>query len=157
MNAKSDAIYAMAKDFRSRGVPLDGVGFQMHINLSFTDPKTLSSFASNLKRFGDLGMEIHITELDVALDSADPAGLGSAVGTLREGHPGLYANSYLPGVADMGIYRQVLMDSKPQPWQARLGPSLRCGLQDETRVQLNSRDAAEAVIHWIVMSDRHAV
>jgi endo-1,4-beta-xylanase len=77
MNAKSDANYAMAKDFRSLAVPLDGVGFQMHINLSFTDPKTLSSFASNLKRFSDLGMEIHITELDVALDSADPAGLAA--------------------------------------------------------------------------------
>ena len=65
----------MAKDFKSRGVPLDGIGFQMHINLTFNDPKTLSSFAGNLKRFSDLGMEINITELDVALDSADPASL----------------------------------------------------------------------------------
>ena len=77
INAKSDAIYAMAKDFKSRGVPLDGIGFQMHINLSFRDPKTLSSFAGNLKRFSDLGMEIHITELDVALDSSDPASLAA--------------------------------------------------------------------------------
>jgi endo-1,4-beta-xylanase len=27
INAKSDAIYAMAKDFKKRGVPLDGIGF----------------------------------------------------------------------------------------------------------------------------------
>ncbi|MEY2393805.1 MAG: endo,4-beta-xylanase [Acidobacteriaceae bacterium] len=27
INAKSDAIYAMAQDFKSRGVPLDGIGF----------------------------------------------------------------------------------------------------------------------------------
>jgi endo-1,4-beta-xylanase len=77
INPKSDAIFAMAKDFQSRGVPLDGIGFQMHINLTFNDPKTLSSFAANLKRFSDLGMEIHITELDVALDSADPANLAA--------------------------------------------------------------------------------
>ena len=68
LNAKSDAIYAMAKDFHLRGVPLNGIGFQTHVNLKFDDPKALSSFAANLKRFSDLGMEIHITELDIALD-----------------------------------------------------------------------------------------
>ena len=31
LNPKSDAIYAMVKDFRQRGVPIDGIGFQMHI------------------------------------------------------------------------------------------------------------------------------
>ncbi len=77
VNAKSEAIYAMAKDFRSRGVPLDGIGFQMHVNLAFSDAKTLSSFAANLKRFSDLGLEIHITELDVALDSDSPANLAA--------------------------------------------------------------------------------
>lgn len=76
-NAKSDAIYAMAKDFRSRGVPLDGVGFQAHLNLKFNDANTLSSFAANLKRFSDLGMEIHITELDVALDSNNAKNLAA--------------------------------------------------------------------------------
>jgi len=27
VNAKSDAIYAMALDFKNRNVPLDGIGF----------------------------------------------------------------------------------------------------------------------------------
>ena len=31
LNRKSDAIYAMVKDFKRRGVPIDGVGLQMHI------------------------------------------------------------------------------------------------------------------------------
>ena len=31
MNPKSDAIYAMVRDFRQRGVPIDGVGMQMHV------------------------------------------------------------------------------------------------------------------------------
>ena len=75
INAKSDAIYAMAKDFSARGVPLDGIGFQGHINLKFDDPNTLTSFVANLKRFSDLGLEIHITELDVALDDNSPASL----------------------------------------------------------------------------------
>ena len=84
INAKSDAIYAMAKDFRSRGVPLDGIGFQMHINLKFNDAATLASFARNLKRFSDLGLEIHITELDVALDSADPASFAAQADVYRK-------------------------------------------------------------------------
>src|SRR5882762_9817252 len=35
VNPKSDAIYAMAQGFVRRGVPLNGVGFQMHVDLSF--------------------------------------------------------------------------------------------------------------------------
>lgn len=77
VNSKSDAIYAMAKDFQTRGVPLDGIGFQAHLKLAFNRPETLKSFAANLKRFSDLGLEIHITELDVALDADDPSNLAA--------------------------------------------------------------------------------
>jgi endo-1,4-beta-xylanase len=31
LNAKSNAVYAMAKDFVKRGVPLSGIGLQLHI------------------------------------------------------------------------------------------------------------------------------
>jgi endo-1,4-beta-xylanase len=31
LNRKSEAMYAMLKDFKARGVPLDGVGLQMHV------------------------------------------------------------------------------------------------------------------------------
>lgn len=68
-NRKSDAMYAMARDFKMRGVPLDGIGFQMHISLSFDNDVLLRDVARNLKRFSDLGLEIHITELDIRLTS----------------------------------------------------------------------------------------
>jgi endo-1,4-beta-xylanase len=84
INAKSDAIYAMAKDFRSRGVPLDGIGFQVHVNLKFNNAEAMTSFARNLKRFSDLGVEIHITEFDVALDSDDAASLAAQADLYRE-------------------------------------------------------------------------
>ena len=70
---KSDAIYAMAQDFKNRGVPLDGVGFQLHIDLSFDDPTTLASFTSNLQRFAALGLNLHITELDIRLSDSSAA------------------------------------------------------------------------------------
>jgi endo-1,4-beta-xylanase len=73
LNPKSDAIFAMATDFKNRGVPLAGIGFQMHVDLSFDNPTTLTSFTNNLARFAALGMELHITELDIRLQSSDPA------------------------------------------------------------------------------------
>ncbi len=77
VNKKSDAIYAMAREFKSRNVPINGIGFQMHVTLKSDTPEDLQSFAVNLKRFADLGLEIHITELDVRLPSNDPASLAA--------------------------------------------------------------------------------
>lgn len=75
LNAKSDAIYVMAQDFKARGVPMHGIGFQLHVGLWFDNASTLDSFARNVKRFSDLGMEVHFTELDIALDSNSAANL----------------------------------------------------------------------------------
>ena len=69
VNPKSDAIYAMVRDFRQRGIPIDGVGLQMHI--SQTQMANLhadiASITANIKRFTALGVQVHITEMDVAL------------------------------------------------------------------------------------------
>lgn len=64
MNRKSDAIYFMVQDFRRRGVPLNGIGLQMHILNLVPD---VASIAGNIERFTKLGVQIHITEMDVAL------------------------------------------------------------------------------------------
>ncbi len=77
VNKKSDAIYAMAKNFRKRGVPLDGIGFQAHVGLYFDNPAKLASFARNMKRFAKLGLELHITELDVRLNDSSSASLAA--------------------------------------------------------------------------------
>src|SRR5690348_15516008 len=60
VNAKSTAVYNMVKDFRSRGVPIDCVGFQSHLGTSIP-----GDYQANLQRFADLGVEVQITELDV--------------------------------------------------------------------------------------------
>jgi len=77
VNKKSDAIYAMAKNFKKHGVPLDGIGFQAHVSLYFDDPAKLASFAKNMKRFAKLGLELHITELDIRLSDSSPASLSA--------------------------------------------------------------------------------
>ena len=64
LGPKSDAIYAMIQDFRRRGVPIDGVGLQMHITNLHADAASISA---NIGRFTALGVQVHITEMDVAL------------------------------------------------------------------------------------------
>ena len=64
LNRKSDAIYSMVKDFRRRGVPIDGVGLQFHISKLELDPAAVSA---NIARLSELGVQVHITELDVSL------------------------------------------------------------------------------------------
>jgi endo-1,4-beta-xylanase len=65
LNAKSDAIYEMVKDFKKRGVPIDGVGIQAHVyDLSAKDLRSLSQ---NMARLVKLGVQVHITEMDVGL------------------------------------------------------------------------------------------
>ncbi|MET7599262.1 endo-1,4-beta-xylanase [Streptomyces sp. NPDC005496] len=62
VNAKSNAVYNMVKDFKSRGVPIDCVGFQSHFNSASPVP---SDYRANLQRFADLGVDVQITELDI--------------------------------------------------------------------------------------------
>lgn len=64
VNTKSSAIYGMVKDFRSRSVPIDGVGLQMHI---FDQKLDLVGIDANIARFTALGVQVHVTEMDVAL------------------------------------------------------------------------------------------
>ncbi|MEV4180436.1 non-reducing end alpha-L-arabinofuranosidase family hydrolase [Streptosporangium canum] len=61
VNAKSTAIYNMVRDFTSRGVPIDCVGFQSHLGNSVS-----GDYQANLQRFTDLGVDVQITELDIA-------------------------------------------------------------------------------------------
>jgi endo-1,4-beta-xylanase len=64
LSRKSDAIYAMVKDFKQRGVPIDGVGLQMHVpNLDLNT----AAVAANIARLTAFGVQVHITELDVSL------------------------------------------------------------------------------------------
>lgn len=73
LSRKSDAIYAMVKDFKLRGVPLDGVGLQMHISELNLDQ---GAIAANIARLTALGVQVHITEFDVSLpvDASGVAG-----------------------------------------------------------------------------------
>ncbi|HEY0345457.1 MAG TPA: endo-1,4-beta-xylanase [Solirubrobacteraceae bacterium] len=63
INPKSNRLYELVRDLKVQGVPIDGVGFQTHANLAGLPP----TFVDNMRRFRALGLDVAITEADVAL------------------------------------------------------------------------------------------
>lgn len=61
---KFDALYALLKSLIKQHVPISGVGFQMHEDLTFGKP-TMKGVAINFSRISALGLKIRITEMDV--------------------------------------------------------------------------------------------
>jgi endo-1,4-beta-xylanase len=74
--AKTQGVYNMIKDFKSRGVPIDCVGLQTH----FTGGSSLpSTFQTTLSSFAALGVDVALTEVDVTNASTSQyAGLTQA-------------------------------------------------------------------------------
>eukprot|EP00486_Rosalina_sp_Unknown_P015050 CAMPEP_0201595510 /NCGR_PEP_ID=MMETSP0190_2-20130828/192492_1 /ASSEMBLY_ACC=CAM_ASM_000263 /TAXON_ID=37353 /ORGANISM="Rosalina sp." /LENGTH=250 /DNA_ID=CAMNT_0048055527 /DNA_START=749 /DNA_END=1497 /DNA_ORIENTATION=+ len=54
----------MIKDLKNQGVKIDGIGFQSHISAT-DDSLNYAGIKANFDRFADLGLEIHVTEIDV--------------------------------------------------------------------------------------------
>jgi endo-1,4-beta-xylanase len=63
---KADGLYATVKGMLQRGVPIHGVGMQMHRGDFPHYPNIdTKSIAAQMKRLGDLGLNVYITEMDV--------------------------------------------------------------------------------------------
>jgi endo-1,4-beta-xylanase len=61
-DAKTQAVYRMVQDFKSRGVPIDCVGLQSHFTGGSSYP---SNYRTTLSSFAALGVDVQITELDI--------------------------------------------------------------------------------------------
>lgn len=75
VNRKSQALYDIVKNYKQY---IDCVGFQGHFN---DNPNSIISddLQANIQRFADLGVEVHITELDIDDDlSNNDIGTGQA-------------------------------------------------------------------------------
>ncbi|GAA2630400.1 non-reducing end alpha-L-arabinofuranosidase family hydrolase [Streptomyces vastus] len=60
--AKTQGVYRMVRDFKARGVPIDCVGLQAHFGAGGPP----ASFQTTLSNFAALGVDVQITELDIA-------------------------------------------------------------------------------------------
>ncbi|GAA3213133.1 endo-1,4-beta-xylanase [Nonomuraea helvata] len=61
---KREALYALVKRLKDEGVPIDGVGHQLHLNI---EHPPASAVEATIERFATLGVDQQITELDVSI------------------------------------------------------------------------------------------
>ncbi|PBD01965.1 endo-1,4-beta-xylanase [Streptomyces sp. Ag82_O1-15] len=71
--AKTQGVYRMVRDFKARGVPIDCVGLQAHFGAGGPP----GSFQTTLSSFAALGVDVQITELDIA--QASPTAYANTV------------------------------------------------------------------------------
>ncbi|KAG4081470.1 hypothetical protein H8356DRAFT_1300325 [Neocallimastix lanati (nom. inval.)] len=64
---KSESVYQFVKDLVSRNIPIDGVGIQYHVSVQ-SQPQ-YNKINDLISRYCKLGLEVHITELDVKCDN----------------------------------------------------------------------------------------
>ena len=72
---KRDRIYTMVKGLRDAGVPVHAIGIQAHDELG---TPTEENLRATLDKFSSLGVELHVTELDISIyaDRNDTIGIG---------------------------------------------------------------------------------
>ncbi|ORY84018.1 putative xylanase B, partial [Neocallimastix californiae] len=64
--AKSESVYQFVADMKRRNIPIDGVGIQYHVGIN-VQPQ-FQKINDLIGRYCKLGVEVHITELDVSCD-----------------------------------------------------------------------------------------
>jgi len=64
---KQDSVFARISGMKSRGIPIDGIGFQAHfqVNADATGVPSKETLVATFNRFAALGLKIHVTELDI--------------------------------------------------------------------------------------------
>lgn len=65
LGAKSEAVYKLVKSLVDSGVPIYGVGLQMHVSIFHTPSE--HDVLVNMQRLAALGLKVQITEMDVSL------------------------------------------------------------------------------------------
>jgi endo-1,4-beta-xylanase len=65
LGGKSDRIYDLVKKLKAEGVPIHGIGLQMHISAAgYPKPEDI---AANVRRLAALGLKVNISEMDVRI------------------------------------------------------------------------------------------
>ena len=68
IQAKADGFYNLLKDLVDKGVPIHGAGMQAHFSAGGTKhqrPPTPAMVKRQIRRIGDLGLKVNISEMDV--------------------------------------------------------------------------------------------
>ncbi|MBN1428650.1 MAG: endo-1,4-beta-xylanase, partial [Anaerolineae bacterium] len=65
---KRACIVSVVQELQAQGVPVSGVGMQMHVNIENPSAETIEE---TIETFAALGVEVHITELDMSIYTND--------------------------------------------------------------------------------------
>ncbi len=104
MNRRSQGIYMLVKSLRKAGIPIHGVGLQMHT--SIYQLPSLIDLTNNIKRLRDLGFEVQITEMDVRLqyvDEPEDIELAAQAETFRQAMHACIAVDNCKGLTTWGL------------------------------------------------------
>ena len=97
--AKADGFYNLLKDLVDKGTPIHGAGMQAHFNAGGAKhqrPPTPSMVKRQIRRIGELGLKVNISEMDVRVSK-------------------LPANKDLRDLAQTTIYRDILTAALSEP------------------------------------------
>lgn len=103
-SAKRTAIANMITSFKTRGIPIDGIGMQFHM----TNTQSDASITAALNMAAATGLKVHIAELDIRLNDAKVQGL-VLTQTLADQQAARYKyvvkayNSIVPAAQQYGI------------------------------------------------------
>ena len=67
LGRKSDGVYKLVKGLVADGVPINGVGLQMHVGMDPTGYPKPEDIAKNIRRLVALRLSVEITEMDVQI------------------------------------------------------------------------------------------
>jgi len=118
---KQDALVRLAASLRRRGVPLDGVGLQSHTTAE--SAPGAARLARTMRRFARLGLDVEITELDVAL--ARGASLGPQARAYGAAARACAAEPRCTGLTVWGVtdrWSWIGADKRPLPLDGRGRP-----------------------------------
>jgi endo-1,4-beta-xylanase len=99
---KLQGILNMVADFKKRGIPIHGLGLQMHLGLNASDNGLLTA----ISEYGKTGLKIHFSELDINLTN----GTKNASLTLTPALQALQKAKY----KTVAEYYQKIIDPKQQ-------------------------------------------
>jgi len=107
---KADGFYNLLKDLVNKGVPIHGAGMQAHFNaggVKHQRPPTPSMVKRQIRRIGELGLKVNISEMDVRVSKL----------STTEKHRKMFsdADRMVRDVAQTEIYQGVLTAALSEP------------------------------------------
>ncbi|MDO6718658.1 endo-1,4-beta-xylanase [Psychrosphaera sp. 1_MG-2023] len=97
-DSKIDRVVKMLEDFQQRNVPIDGIGFQVHID---TDTPSIKNIKEAFSKVVKRGVKVRVSELDIAVNQSEQySELTEEVSTLQRQRYAEVVDAYMDVVPE---------------------------------------------------------